>query len=738
METFLSKSPKHDEIADTLANLNNNDSTQGNIEMESDFIVLGEFSEKDGPVPREVIGPCSPKFPLDNFVLRLMSVELQLEFGEKWSVWIDWTSQRVESLVVHFQLQDVNARGYCRPLALAYVTYDPKKLIKYRDDYLTVLNKITDMMLEANSKLFKLDVKQRLLDLSLVGKIQELLSTEEENLNESQKVLTNKIRNELKSHRIFVPKRDTFEEILQDMNNMYLKMKSPDNFEEHLQQKFNEGEEYLLSHVDNLNSIPELSRVRELQFKNSLYDKNLKSLEELTSPVYPDAMKLLFNALETLRHDQIVLEHISSERRQCFAPSSALLSIGNVAMLNFNLDPQTTFHNITNKSTVNFQDIWNRDIDDKSKLYVGGPEFEDLEVESISTILWPSYTASLANVLSREDSSSSVNSYKILSETEDSDNHEMTSDLLLHTEMANDVKDKQKHKVKNIPKIRGYSLLELRNVSFNRHLIYTLLKGRPLVIHAESKHKQAVVNTIESLKIFVCGYHLIGDKKVVPWRDETSLLPGQKHVIDLQSLSTYKLVGIDKSCTIPRNVELHISIWDWENESLACPPYEKGKLIDLIVNPKKQWPNEITYRGHIHYVLLSEFSMKACILYHMCCIGVPDTVPDIYEDMKSTPKPSSLKLGRKNQDTKKEEDSGINNTVSFKPGLQEVYSDREKVKMVFFKQLDLTENDAVIIEYLTEVVKENQSKRHPKSDNKPKRICLDYAPIKTFKNVPIR
>lgn len=550
-----------EDLTDNISYLNFADNP-GTIDVESDFIVLGEFSEKDGPVPREIIGPCSPKFPLDNFVLRLMSVELQLDVGEKWSVWIDWTSQRVESLVVHFQLQDINARGYCRPLALAYVTYDPKKLVKYRDDYLLLLNKVTDMMLAANSKLFITDVEQRLQDLCLVGKIQELLSAEEGSLNEPELRLVERIRNEVKDHRIFVPKKDTFEEILQDMNAIYSRMEKHNNLQDLLEEKAQGCHEYLLDNIDNLPLIPELNRVRELQFKNSLYDKHLRTLDELIPLVYADTTKLLSNGLDVLKHDQIVLEHISSEKRQCFSPPSALLSIGNVAMLNFNLDPQTTYSHMTSQAPIDFSEVWLKNEPDNGNLYVGGSDFEDLEVESISTILWPSFSGSLPScLLSREDSSSSVGSQKVFSETSDSDINDMGVDPIIQD--TGEVKERiRSTRQRSHPKKKGYSLLDLRNISFNRHLLYTLLKGRTLVILAEARHKNAVINTIETLKIFVCGYHLVGEKKVVPWKDETSLQPGQKHIIDLQSLSTCKLVGIDKTCSIPRNVERHISIWD--------------------------------------------------------------------------------------------------------------------------------------------------------------------------------
>jgi len=133
-----------------------------------DFVVLCEFSEKDGPVPRELLGTPSSGFPLDQFAVKLMSVEMKMEVGEKWSIWAEWKAQGVEYLVVHFQLHDLDARGYSRQMVFAYVSYNAKKLIKHRDIYLGALNYAADLMLEANKNDWKFALHSRLLHLKAV------------------------------------------------------------------------------------------------------------------------------------------------------------------------------------------------------------------------------------------------------------------------------------------------------------------------------------------------------------------------------------------------------------------------------------------------------------------------------------------------------------------------------------------------------------------------------------------
>jgi hypothetical protein len=293
------------------------------------------------------------------------------------------------------------------------------------------------------------------------------------------------------------------------------------------------------------------------------------------------------------------------------------------------------------------------------------------------------------------------------------------------------------------------NLLHLRNrFSFLRHVIFSLLKGRPVVIHAEARHRPWVEQVIASLTCFVPGHHLSSDSlsqtlfqldssterhsssqpqyiprhdhpiKVVPWRDardvifeaihgqsvtgsstkcrlkhtklvitrflqlhlqkmksyatlgkpettssaesilashvgsslhsanvneeqrSTSSTPSlplyasssashniptlgsaSRQALKLAQLSHLKLIGLDKSCPIPKTVERYITYWDWEAEELTCVAYEKGKLLDAMINPKKQWPDEASYRSHIHFHL-SDLATRSWMYYHMCCIGL--------------------------------------------------------------------------------------------------------------------
>lgn len=295
--------------------------------------------------------------------------------------------------------------------------------------------------------------------------------------------------------------------------------------------------------------------------------------------------------------------------------------------------------------------------------------------------------------------------------------------------------------------VSDMNLLHLRHrFSFLRHVIFSLLKGRPVVIHAEARNRPWVEQVVASLTCFVPGHHLSGDSvaqslqqletnnngeylprpvfhtKVVPWRDardvifesihgqglssastksrlkhtklvisrflelhiqkmksystvakqsepketvaptpvaasvvpKTAVAPlpvssiaqsasgttspnssvpvtpipniptlsvASRQALKLSHLAHVKLIGLDKSCPVPKSVERYVTYWDWEAEELTCVPYERGKLLDAMINPKKQWPDEASYRSHIHFHL-SDLATRAWMYYHMSCIGL--------------------------------------------------------------------------------------------------------------------
>jgi len=139
--------------------------------------------------------------------------------------------------------------------------------------------------------------------------------------------------------------------------------------------------------------------------------------------------------------------------------------------------------------------------------------------------------------------------------------------------------------------------------------------------------------------------------------------------------------------------------------------------------------DEDTYLAFIHYKLL-EFSMKVCIFYQYCCIGVTQSGTITGSDSKSGLNLSFTKYNSSDYGSKRSmSENHISNLNPVPPFA------REQVKAKFFKETNILESDAEIVEYFSEVVKEQQALELSLiSDNASPVIRLDYTPCILFKN----
>ncbi|KAF4526458.1 hypothetical protein B566_EDAN014070 [Ephemera danica] len=127
-----------------------------------DFIVFSEFSEVQGPLPILTI----PSYIQDNnvidmnaFILKIMSVDYQAN-PSQFTICKDVELMQVSVMpgmhtyAHYFTLYDIKARGFVRPMCLAYVTRDERKLESnfnlLREQFL----KMTDLMKFNNRQIF--------------------------------------------------------------------------------------------------------------------------------------------------------------------------------------------------------------------------------------------------------------------------------------------------------------------------------------------------------------------------------------------------------------------------------------------------------------------------------------------------------------------------------------------------------------------------------------------------------
>lgn len=108
--------------------------------------------------------------------------------------------------------------------------------------------------------------------------------------------------------------------------------------------------------------------------------------------------------------------------------------------------------------------------------------------------------------------------------------------------------------------------------------------------------------------------------------------------------------------------------------------------------------DENTYLSHVHCTLY-EIGMKACLYYHLCCVGVdvlPESVVSVIDDKekKNSSQKFTKSVGlRPTQRSHSDPNIGAHGKAFL--------ASREEKKTAFFKKLDLHKHDIEIIEVKT-------------------------------------
>lgn len=666
--------------------------TSGVVDPLADFIVIAEFSEKEGPIARAVLGPPRERFPIDSFVLRIMSVELSVEGHEKWSVWLDWAAQGIEALVVHFQLQDLAARGYVRPLAIAYLSSYPLKLMHHRPLVLRALYEAADAMLLPNQVLYRHDIQQRLQDL------REMLTSSAADAASSAEAAQSEVDSDaVRSGDSPAPlPKDQILDTLEELEQLWESLPTlstvaaasadprlvPDN-----------------SAAPVADPVERRARIESLQRKNSLYDKYLRNLDELSNSAFSGSANTILSAcLRQLQHQPQVLLHdrmidpggnlrggrTNTVEYQAAAPHSALLSVGPTPILNFHLDAESHFLEINSAGTELELSPRGLTAEDEA-----ASSFDNLY--SIAAQLWPSTVVGGPAHVPQATifapffalAQKSAEPQTPPSPSSSSGQSNQPAPPLLQAPQQSAAVPAAGHAA---PK--PLTLLELLRGRFSwmKHALFSLMKGRTLIILAEAQNALAVSHIVDLLHAFVPGS--VGSAirpRVVPWwpATPTTISFGtEPHStcaiggdIRMPHLSWLKLVGVDKRTPLARIAERYISIWDWEADTLRAPAYNLdeadiqasvptntsgagtapsnnssaslspssnsgnsgttlftspyltpqpgGRILDALLHAKKSWPSNSTFRAHIHHILLTELAMKAAIYYHECGLAVP-------------------------------------------------------------------------------------------------------------------
>ncbi|XP_028829742.1 guanine nucleotide exchange protein smcr8a-like [Denticeps clupeoides] len=144
-----------------------------------DFVLVSEFSEQVGPQPLFTVPEDSftrSPFDLNRFSLRIMSVDYQppgggacsrqpIRFVEDSHVLLGDSKESAYAYVHHLMLHDVAARGFVRPVCLAYVSTDERKLLQELPRLLAAFGHASECLKTGNRKVFARQLEQQLGEL---------------------------------------------------------------------------------------------------------------------------------------------------------------------------------------------------------------------------------------------------------------------------------------------------------------------------------------------------------------------------------------------------------------------------------------------------------------------------------------------------------------------------------------------------------------------------------------------
>eukprot|EP01102_Stenamoeba_stenopodia_P008431 TRINITY_DN2423_c0_g1_i1.p1 TRINITY_DN2423_c0_g1~~TRINITY_DN2423_c0_g1_i1.p1 ORF type:complete len:791 (+),score=161.09 TRINITY_DN2423_c0_g1_i1:326-2698(+) len=743
-----------------------------------DFICISEFSEQEGPVPLVIIPDGNQSnFNINNFVVKIMAVDYQnksFDIGaaaEDTQFVMPEPSEDAYAYVHHLTLMDIYARGYVRPICMSYITRESSKVMSNFNQLLEEFTKVSNLLKSGNQRVFLRDIETRIADL-----------------RHTQRVLA---KNKEEETRAITATPTTLGEFISDLETIHKRIKHT--------MKHGSGLEALSSSLSSSSSSsPALSLSSSLsqnmdlldynpQIINSLktrnFDKKLRELSELCEENYYNAIDRIHKIHAHFSRPNIVLS-LETDDYALLAPPSSLLTVGEIPLLNFNWEligkPSLTKIPSRHKATLR------KTISSKTANENDGNNKQELPTNSLHQLI-TDHDAIINDEKSEEIwQDEIVEPLKTCNNSINDHNH---IDANLESFASG---------LWNVGKsTTGEGLATLRKrYSFAKHVLFSLLTGRTLLILAQNSNRDQVFELINTCSAFVPG---LMPGSIVHWVSDN---------LKLSDFSKIKLAGVSKSISKPwpKTVERYVSIWDLEQDKLRAPDYQ-GKFVRELLNSKKHWPDDNTYLAFVHSKLL-EIGLKACLFYQLCCVRRDEQPPPppsnsslsspssaILSALGRSPSPTSsvgtsskpqisispatISTSSSNPNTYQSSSpvapppakakSTFSSLISFnkpkEPGfltlsrsgdnIHEVNkpfvandlkaqsdgqlgrikanimpaqpSKLDLMKIGFFKQIGVDEYDAQIIEYMAEVVKEQQMLEISTTEIKPT-MKLDYTP----------
>ena len=653
-------------------------------EERHDYIILGEFSEQLGPV---AIWTVPENAELDQEELqkdlsRMMSVDYQMwkdavaTFKEDTRNVSSNLNTGVTYYAHHFSLLDIQARGYVRPLTLAYFTESSELIMSYYIELTQVFSGVSSLLKRHNKAVMERDAERLIA---------------EEALPESSNVY--KLLRGLKKESVSV---DFPQEYLPDVE---ASMPPP----------------------------PDVLRKTQ-------YDKPLRSMEGLCgAPAVALAKGLLAAALAKFSQDTEALsieENMSAEQGCPGFRQEMLLRVGRTMRLSFD----TNIPKVSDANTMF----------DPAKFVRFKPRKSPAEcVDDPAVLHRRREFAEIANSTNNENGdstnensdSNSPNEHKDeVKEDEESvavevaveegggdDAAQLPPVVLGGVSLEIDenspwLKKEESEAYTGLKDLVDYP----KKAPFARHIIYSLLKGRPVLVRGRKDIKDKVMRCVKLLAVFVPGY---SQAAVVPWTDEP---------LRAVQMATLRLVGVSAAVVVPNAIKKYATVFNMDDHpSLVAPPcLEECSYVSEILPQGKIWHDDESYLSHVQEVLY-KIATRAFMYYHVCCVenspaaATSDVVPLSWDDEGDAADGSFAEMiGRV---LTKEFEAGKPNYCTKPVDVRERMKSKEKFK----KALGISNQDFEIIEHFAETIKMQQYAMFETPGQAPQ-IQLDFTPATTF------
>lgn len=637
----LKDCPKH------LLPINSRKQFEKNLDLNAhsylnDFILISEFSEIEGPKPLFSIPiDGGMDFNKNDYSLHVMCVDFHVQNVHKFSLNKDtaiincWNLNNggIASYIHHFTLYDIEARGFVRPFCISYITYDKQKITKYFKQLNNEICQITELLKKSNYCLFRADLEDRLANLMHTRNVYEewLVTSDEDKLKFYEKYeIDCRIESKFQKYSL-----NTFDMIINQITNLlsvlndYL-LNNVANIQTENQQKSQScvTEHKNETHFDRSQSYPLYTNQTMSQEPKIIFDlqtgatiasshyhepvgftsktqnnKLMKSIHELAK----DTARLAINKLRlvhktfsknflTLKFRDIESYYLKNSNKNC------CVTMGDCLMSDFSsrIDVETL-----NQSLLTNNESLPININERPQDILQHDEY----FTPICTGPLNDYDGS--TVSSQESVCLSRAMSRISFNEQDETDYDFAESYKKYEELTSNETSLIADKYHRIYELNFEAILKLTILknykNFLPHLLYSIVKGRPLVIISRYKSDldklTSISNCLASFIPNTTHIKITYESKPIKLIDikqyKLICLTMAINKLSLIDPKTHSSVTFDDSSLllkyIPITIRNYVSILDIDKNTFVGPKYNGIYLTTLLSKLKYFQEDSVSY-----------------------------------------------------------------------------------------------------------------------------------------------